>query len=85
MRKSPIGFRFIITSAACSIKPLSKDIISIPKLFNEKVERYQKGKVWSGIKTFWTIQNSSSVISSINKLKQRKAAKSMSNFDFSTI
>ena len=44
MRKSPIGFRFIITSAACSIKPLSKDIISIPKLFNEKVERYQKRK-----------------------------------------
>ena len=44
MRKSPTGFRFIITSAVCSIKPLSKDIISIPRLFYEKVERYQKRK-----------------------------------------
>ena len=44
MRKSPIGFRFIITSAVCSIKPLSKDIISIPRLVYEKVERYQKRK-----------------------------------------
>ena len=54
-------------------------------LFYEKEERYHtKGKVWSGIKTFWTIQNSYPVISSINKLNICKAAKSMSTFDFST-
>ena len=50
------------------------------------MERYHtKGKVWSGIKTFWTIQNNYPVISSINKLNKRKAAKSMSTFDFSTL
>ena len=55
-------------------------------LFYEKGESYQtKGKVWSGIKTFWTIQNNYPVISSINKLNKRKAAKSMSTFDFSTL
>ena len=37
-----------------------------------------------GIKTFWIIQNSSSVTSSINELNKRNAAKSMSAFDFST-
>ena len=54
-------------------------------MFYEKVGKYHtKGKVWSRIKTFWTIQNSYPVISSINKLNKRKAAKSMSAFDFST-
>ena len=86
MHKNPISFRFIIVSPVCSIKPLSKDITSIFKLFYEKVERYDtKGKVWSGIKTFWTIQNSYSVISSTDKLNKRKAAKSMSTFHFLTL
>ena len=86
MRKNPISFRFIIASPVCSIKPLSKDITSIFKLFYEKVERYHtKGKVWSGIKTFWTIQNSYPVISSINKLNKRKTAKITSIFYFSTL
>ena len=51
---------------------MSKDII-------------QKRKVWSGIKTFWTIQNSYPVISSINKLNKPKAAKLMSTFDCSML
>ena len=86
MHKNPISFHFIIASPVCSIKPLSKDITSIFKLFYEKLERYHiKGKVWSGIKTFWTIQKSYPVISSINKLNKRKAAKSRSTFSFSTL
>ena len=86
MYKNPISFRFIIASPVCSIEPLSKDITLIFKLFYEKVEIYHtKRKVWSGIKTFWTIQNSYPVISSINKLNKRKAAKSMSIFYFSML
>ena len=86
MHKNPISFRVIITSPVCSIKPLAKDITSIFKLFYEKVERYHtKGKVWSGIKTFWTIQNSYPVISSINKLNKCKTAKITSIFYFSTL
>ena len=76
MYKNPISFRFVKASPVCSIKPLSKDITPIYKLFYEKVERYYTtGKVWSGIKTFWTIQNSYPVISSINKLNKHKATK----------
>ena len=45
MYKNPISFCFIIGSSVCSIKPPSKDIKSIFKLFHEKVERYRtKGK-----------------------------------------
>ena len=86
MHKNPISFHFIIASPVCSIKPLAKDITSIFKLFYEKLERYHiKGKVWSGIKAFWTIQKSYPVISSINKLNKRKAAKSRSTFSLSTL
>ena len=86
MHKNQISSRFIIASPICSIKPLSKDKTSIFKLFYEKVERYHaKGKVWSRIKTFWTIHNSYPLISSINKLSKRKAAKIMSTFEFSTL
>ena len=49
------------------------------------MERYHTKKLWSGIKSFWTIQNSSPVISSINKLNNSKALKSMSKFNFSTL
>ena len=86
MYKSPINFCFIIASPVCSIKRLSKYITSTLKLFYEKVERcHTKGKPRSGIKTFLTIQNTCPVISSINKLSKRKATKSMSTFDFSTL
>ena len=81
MHKNPISFGFIIASPVCSSKALSKDITSSFKLFYEKVERYTKRK-WSVIKIFWTIQNNYQVVSSINKLNIRKAAKSMSTFGF---
>ena len=56
------------------------------KLFYEIVERYDTNeKVWSGIKTFLTIQNSYPVICTNDKLNKRKAAKIMSTFDFSTL
>ena len=57
MHKNPISFCFIIASPVCCIKPPSRDITSIFNLFYEKVERYHtKRKLWSNIKTFWTIQ-----------------------------
>ena len=51
MDKNPISFRLIIASRVHSIKALSKHITSIFQLLYEKVERYTKVKVWSGIKT----------------------------------
>ena len=89
MHKNQISFRFVLASPVCSIKPLSKDITLIFKLFYEKVERcHTKGKVWSGVKTFWTIQNNFPVISSIKACQaanKRNAAKSMPTFDFLTL
>ena len=86
IHKTPVGFRFIIASPKCSLKPLAKDITALFKLFYKKVERYHcKGRVWSGIKKFWVIQNNKPVTTSIEKLNKRNSAKSLSTFDFSTL
>ena len=86
MHKQPVGFRFIIASPKCSLKPLTKQITSIFKLVYNNVERYNlKSKIWSGVNKFWIIQNNKPVINTINKINKRHSAKHFSTFDFSTL
>ena len=86
MYKKPIKFRFIIAAPKCSIKPLSKAVTSVFKLFFQQIESYnRKSYFYSGIKTFWVIQNNEPVLNSVNKINARKRAKCISSFDFSTM
>ena len=86
MHKDPVSFRFIIASPCCSLKPLSKDITKIFKLFFDKIQIYNnKSRLWSGVNKFWIIQNNKNILKSINKLNKRKSAKQLSTFDFSTL
>lgn len=86
LHKSPIKFRFIIAAPNCSIKPLSKAITKVFKLFYRQIETYNaKSYFFSYVKTFWVIQNNEDVINSIKKLNKRNALKSMATFDFSTL
>ena len=86
MHKTPIGSRFIIASKFCTVKELSKKVTAAFKLLYKAVECYHhKSQYFSGINSFWVIQNNSSVIDAINKLTKRNAAKSISTFDFSTL
>ena len=49
------------------------------------MEKYNnKSKLYPGINSFWVIQNNKPVIDALNKLSNRKAAKSISN-EFSTL
>ena len=76
MYTNAVSFRFIIASPVCNIKPLSKDITSILKLFYEKVEKVSyKSKSMVRNQDLFTIQDSYPIISSINKLNKRKTAK----------
>ena len=86
LHKNPIKFRFIIAAPDCSIKPLSKAITKIFRLFYRQVETYNaKSLFYSQVKTFWVIQNNEHVIKSIEKLNKRNSVRSMSTFDFSTL
>ena len=86
LHKNPVKFRFIIAAPNCSIKPLSKAITKIFKLFYKQIETYNtKSQFYNSIKTFWVIQNNENVIKSIEKLNCRNSAKSIKTFDFSTL
>ena len=86
LHKNPLKFRFIIAAPNCSIKPLSKAITKIFRLFYRQVETYNaKSFFYSQVKTFWVIQNNEHVINSIKKLNKKGSVRSMSTFDFSTL
>ena len=86
LHKKPTKARFIIAAPKCSLKPLSKAITKVFKLMYSQIENYNKKcHFFSGIKTFWTIQNNTPVIHNINNLNKKNKAYSVSTFDFSTL
>ena len=86
MHKTPIGARFIIASRQCVTKELSKDVASLFKLFMLQVKKYhERSQYFSGIKSFWVIDNNINVINTLKSLSKRNRAKQLSTFDFSTL
>ena len=86
LHKTPSKARFIIAAPRCSVKPLSKAVTAALKLIYKQIENYNyKTYFYSGVKTFWSIQNNQPAINAINKLNSRNRAGSISTFDFSTL
>ena len=86
LHKNPTKFRFIIASKRCTYKSLSKDISSIFTLLQKQVETYHnKAHFYSGVKTNWIVHNRDSVLTAVDKSVQRKSAKCLASFDFSTL
>ena len=86
MHKTPIKPRFIIASPKSSIKPLSQAVTSAFRLFYKQIETYNtKSRFFTGVNTFWVVQNNKPVLDTIKSLNKRKKARSISTFDFSTL
>ena len=86
MHKNPIKSRFIIAAPICSIKPLSKSVTSIFKMFHQQIETYNKKcQFFTGVNTFWVTLNNQPVIRKMNKINLNKRAKCITTFDFSTL
>ena len=84
--KDPSGSRFIVAAPKCSVKPLSKYVTSVFKMFYKQIEHYNdKILFFSGVKSFWCIQNNAPVKKSIHKINSRSKARSVMTFDFSTL
>jgi len=68
------------------MKLLSKAVTDAFRLFYKQIEKYNKiSYFFSGVNTFWVIQNNVLAIDSVNQLNKRSAAKSITTFDFSTL
>ena len=86
LHKSPVKFRFIIASKCCTVKQLSKNISSIFSLFSKQIETYnKKAHYYTGIKSYWIVQNRDPILEAVKKSVPRKSAKCISSFDFSTL
>ena len=86
MHKNPTKANFIIAAPKCSVKPLSKAVAAALKLIYKETENYNfKTQYYTGVKTFWPVQSSESVIDIINILNARNRAISVSTFEFSTL
>ena len=86
MHYNPPRARFIIASNSCSTKPLSKITSSIFKhIFNQVRNFHKKSHFYKNYNRFWVIENSSPIIEKLTQINNRKKAKDISTFDFSTL
>ena len=86
MHKNPSGARFIIASKCCVTKKAAQCGTAIFKVFQAQVEAYhKKARFYSGVKSFWVIQNNQPVLDTIKKLNERKAVRTVETWDFSTL
>ena len=86
MHYTPSRARFIVSSAKCSTKPISKVVSNAFKLIFNQIENFHnKRKFYKNINRFWVINNSRPLIEKLEVINTRKKAKEISTFDFSTL
>ena len=86
MHKNPVDARFIVASANCSTKPLSKVVSGVFKLIFMQIRNFHdKSTFYSKYNKFWVVENSSPVINKLSSINSKKRAKEISTFDFKTL
>ena len=86
MHYTPSRARFIVSSAKCSTKPLSRVISNTFKCFCNQIRNFHdKSKFYKNYNRYWVINNSKPFIDKLNVINTRKKAKEISTFDFSTL
>ena len=86
MHYTPSRARFIVSSAKCSTKPLSRIISNTFKCFCNQIRSFHnKSKFYKNYNRFWVINNTKRFIDKLNIINTRKRAKEISTFDFSTL
>ena len=79
MHYIPSRARFIVSSAKCSTKPLSRAVSNTFKCFCNQIRSFHdKSKFYKNYNRFW-------IIDKLNVINTRKRAKEISTFDFSTL
>ena len=86
MHYTPSRARFIVSSAKCSTKPISKVVSNAFKLIYNQIENFhKKSKFYKNYNKFWPINNSKPLIEKLEVINTRKKAKEISTYDFSTL
>ena len=84
--KSPIGFRYITSGAACSLQQLSKYIgICLKSLLHSAKNKSIYDNKFHIRNDYYVIDNNEPVLDFINSDNLKKGGKSVSTYDFSTL
>ena len=84
--KSPVGFRFITSGAACSLQQLSKYVgICLKSLLHSAKNRSLYDNKFHPRNDFYVIDNHEPVLDFLNSNNLKKGYKSIHTFDFSTL
>ena len=84
--KSPVGFRFITSGAACSLQQLSKYVgVCLKSLLHSAKNRSLYDNKFHSRNDFYVIDNNEPVIDFIHANNLRKGSKSINTYDFSTL
>ena len=86
MHYTPSRARFIVSSAKCSTKPISRVVSNAFKLiFNQIQNFHDQSQFYKNYNRFWVIKNSKPLIERLDVINTRKKAKDISTYDFSTL
>ena len=86
MHYTPSRARFIVASSKCSSKPLSQAVSKVFKLIFHQVQNFHaKSTFYRNYNRFWVIENSSPIIDKLSKINNKKGARDISTYDFSTL
>jgi len=86
MHKNPVGTRFIIGNPLSSLKPLTKDVTQLCKLFLRLMTSYyKKVDYMSGTKHLWIAENNNDLIEFMERTNEKGKAKTIATYDFSSL
>ena len=86
MHKNPIKFRYIIGAKDCILKQIAKRMVRILQLVLKTLKNYcAKVKYYTGIERYWVINNNQEVLDDIKSINEKKNARNVQTFDFSTL
>ena len=86
MHYTPSRARFIVSSAKCSTKPISRVVSNAFKLIFNQIQNFHKqSQFYKNYNRFWVINNSKPLIERLEVINTRKKAKDISTYDFSTL
>ena len=81
--KIPKKTRTIISSKVCITKPISKTLqLCLKRIQQSRKNLCQNIFNYSGINTFWIIDNNQPILNTINAINAKRSAKSIATYDF---
>ena len=81
MHYTPSRARFIVSSAKCSTKPISRLVSNAFKLIFNQIQNFHvSSKFYKNYNRFWVINNSKPLIERLDVINTRKKAKDISTF-----